>query len=132
MKKIFTILLAAGSVTFASAQSVSHNGSRDRDDKGNSRDVILGQSNSSVYKTNTVAYGSFNTRDRDEQIQKINREFAWKIAEVKKDRHLKFYQKSRQIKMLEKQRDQQIRQVQMHFENSRNSHRDNHYDNHKW
>jgi len=132
MKKIFTILLAAGSVTFASAQS-SHNNSWNGDEKGNSRDVILGQSNSSVYRNNTMVYNdrSFGNQDRDWQIQRINREFDQRIAEVKYDRHLRQYEKNRQIKMLERQRDEQIREVQMRFDNNRNRH-DDHFDNRKW
>jgi hypothetical protein len=132
MKKIFTILLAAGSVTFASAQS-SHNNSWNGDGKGNSRDVILGQSNSSVYRNNTMVYNdrSFGNQDRDWQIQRINREFDQRIAEVKYDRHLRQYEKNRQIKMLERQRDEQIREVQMRFDNNRNRH-DDHFDNRKW
>jgi hypothetical protein len=128
MKKIFTILLAVGSVTFASAQS---KGSWGHDEKSSSRDVILGQSNVTVYKSNTTSYGSgfFNTKDRDAQVNRINREFDQKIASVQRDRRLRSYEKSRQIKMLEKQRDQQIREVQQRY--SRDQH-DSRYDNRKW
>src|SRR4051812_1721571 len=112
MKKIFTILLAVGSVTFASAQSSSHNGNFGQ---SNSRDIVLGQSGSSVYKNNNTSYGSysFTARERDEQIQRINREFDQKMTAVRRDRHLRSGEKTRQIKMLERQRDDQIRQVQM-------------------
>lgn len=127
MKKIFTILLAAGSVTFASAQS-SHNNSWNHDQ--NSKDVIVGRTNSSVYSNNTTVYNDHSYgNDKDWQIQKINREFDQKIAAVKYDRHLRQGQKNKQIKLLEKQRVEQIKEVQMRFD--RNKH-DDHFDNRKW
>lgn len=131
MKKIFTILLALGTVGFASAQS-SHNNDFGRDSKGNSRDVILGQSGSSVYNKNAGAYGSpsFNTRERDQQIARINREFDQKINAVKWDRHLRQGEKNRQIKMLERQRDQQIKDAQRRFDDAWKH--DSHSNNHKW
>lgn len=131
MKKIFTILLAAGTVTFASAQS-SHNSDFGRDPKGNSRDVILGQTGSSVYNKNIGSYGSYSltTKERDEQIRRINREFDQKINAVKWDRHLRQGEKNRQIKMLERQRDQQINDVQKHFDDNRKH--DSHLNNRKW
>ena len=126
MKKIFTILLAAGIVTFASAQS-SHNDSWNHDQ--NSRDAI--KPSPSIYSTNTTVYNdrAFGSQDKDRQIQKINHEFDQKIAAVKYDRHLRPSEKNRQIKMLERQRDAQIKEVQMHFD--RNSH-DDHFDHRKW
>jgi DNA-binding helix-hairpin-helix protein with protein kinase domain len=134
MKKIFTIILAVGTVTFASAQSSSHDGKWSSNDKGSSRDMVLGNHNSNEYKSNSYNYNpfSFSTGDRDEQIQRINREFDQKITEVKWDRHLRSRQKTKQITMLEKQRDEQIRQIQMHFSDSRdrNFHQDDH--NRKW
>jgi hypothetical protein len=128
MKKIFTILVAAASVTIASAQS---KGSWGHDEKSSSRDVILGQSNSTVYKNNTASYGSssFSIKERDAQVKRINREFDQKINAVQRDRHLRFYEKSRQIKMLERQRDEQIRDVQQRFSRDQ---RDSRYDNRKW
>lgn len=131
MKKIFTILLAAGTVTFASAQSKESWG---HDQRGNSRDVVYGQSNSNVYRNNTNDYNSysFDLRNRDEQIQKINWEFDQKIKSVKRDRHLRFYEKSGQIQMLERQREEQIREVQMHFSGTRDKHDDNRFNTHKW
>lgn len=132
MKKIFTILLAVGTVGFASAQS-SHNSDFGRDQKGNSRDVILGQQGSSIHNGNTGTYNSnsFGMKERDEQIRRINREFDQKIEMVKRDRHMRSYEKSRQIKMLERQRNDQIKDVQKRFDNKRNKH-DDHFDNHKW
>lgn len=128
MKKIFTILVAAASVTVASAQS---KGSWGQDDRNNhSKDVILGHPDND-YKGNTASYSanSFNTRERDAQIKKINREFDQKIAAVQRNRHLRSYEKQRQIKTLEKQRDEQVREVQQRF--SRDQH-DGRFDNRKW
>lgn len=119
MKKLFTILLAAGTVTFASAQS-SHSGNMG-DGRESSRDVVLGQSNSNVYRGNSVDYtSSFSIRERDQQIQRINREFDQKIAAVKRDRHMRSNERSREIRILERQRDEQIRQVQQRYDNNRN------------
>lgn len=127
MKKIFTILLAAGSVTFASAQS-SHNDSWNRDQRG--KGVIVGKPNSTVYSNNAAVYNDHSfSNDRNRQIQNINREFDQKIAAVKWDRRLRQAEKNRQIRMLERQRDEQIREAQMHSDRNRH---DDHFDNHKW
>lgn len=128
MKKIFTILLAVGTVTFASAQSGPHDGKWSNNDKGSSRDIVLGNHNTDEYKSNSFDYGSFSSRDEDEQIQRINREFDQKINAVKWDRHMRSREKARQIQMLERQRDEQIRQVQIHYSDSRdrNFHQDDH------
>jgi hypothetical protein len=127
MKKIFTVLVAAASVTVASAQS---NGSWGHGDKS-SKDVVFNQPKDD-YKGNTANYGfnTFNTREKDAQIQRINREFDQKIASVQRDRHMRYYEKQKQIKMLERQRDEQVREVQQRF--SRDQHDGRFDNNRKW
>lgn len=141
MKKIFTILLAAGSISFASAQSVSHNDNFGHNDKTYSRDRISGQSTPNEYRNNTSVYNnsSFDTRDRDEQMQRINWGFDQRIEAIQRDRHLRSYEKSRQIKMLERQREEQIKQSEMRSsshswsaDNRYSNHNDDHHNDHKW
>jgi hypothetical protein len=115
MKKFFTILVAIASVTVASAQS-----KRDIHDAGNSRSVVYNQPKDD-HRDNNSSYGagSFSTRERDAQIQSINRQFDMKIADVQRNRRMRSSEKSRQIRMLEQQRSIQIRECQEHFSSSR-------------
>jgi hypothetical protein len=134
MKKVFTILLAVGTVGFASAQSNSQKGTWSQD-HGNSKDAAFGRTASNnAYKANTGSYGSysFSARERDAEIQKIRRQFDQKINAITRDRHLRAAQKAKQIRMLEKQRDEQIQQVQWRFSSSQNRHSDNHSNRNKW
>src|SRR5947208_1488489 len=99
MKKLFTFLIAAGSVTFASAQSSGNW----HDERGSGHNTVITQhSDANTYKNNTsYGFSSFGARERDEQIQQINRDFDRKIFMVKRDRSLWGREKSRQIQMLE-------------------------------
>ena len=80
MKKLFALVFAIGAVTSVFAQ-------RSYDRRDESRDVILGQQNRSVYNNNRGNDGYFSTRERDDQIERINRNYNWRIQSVRKDRH---------------------------------------------
>jgi hypothetical protein len=118
MKKIFTILLAIGSVTFASAQSKGNWGHDDH------KDVAVNQPYDHS-RNDAPGYGSsnYNNRERDAQIQRINRDFDKKIAAVQRDRRMRSYEKSRQINILERERSAQIREVQMRFSRDQRNYR---------
>ena len=110
MKKVFALVFALGAMTAVFAQ-----GGYDRRDE--SRDVILGQQRS-VYDDdhgyrNDRGYnnGFYGTRDRDGQVDRIRREYNWKIENVEHDRYLRRGEKRRQIRFLESERDARIRQV---------------------
>jgi hypothetical protein len=133
MKKIFTFLFVVGSIGFASAQSKS-SPQYNKDWSAQSGHEQSHQSGS--YGSNSTGYNSFgmSARERDQQIQSINREFDQKIAAVKWDRHLRSREKNRQIQMMDRQRNEQIKQVQMHF-SGKNRYDDRGYgqkDNRKW
>ena len=121
MKKVFAFLAAMMAMTAVMAQ-----GSRNRTE---SRDVILGQQNEPVYPKNdrydrNDRYGNsddrynnrYNTREREAQIQRIRKEYKWKIESVQRDRHLRKAEKKRKIRTLEQQRDREIRLVKDRFD----------------
>lgn len=115
MKKVFALILALGAITAVFAQ----NGHDRRDESG---DVILGQPNRVVYN-NDRGYnnGYYSTRYRDEQIQRIRREYNWKIQSVQHDRYLRRADRKRQIRFLENERDAKIREVMNYnYYNNRN------------
>ncbi len=119
MKKIFTLLFVAGSISFASAQN---NGKikQSNDFKKETKDIGFNQS-----RPGTVDNGKFsvnssvaNRKEKERQIQQINREFDKKISAVKMNRWMKAYEKNKQIRLLEKQRNDQIKQVEYRFDKS--------------
>ncbi|MGB8194265.1 MAG: hypothetical protein WCF67_20200 [Chitinophagaceae bacterium] len=109
MKRLFVLLIAAGSFTFASAQSLSKSAHPSYDDSKYGKVESV---------SNDRGYGSFSAKERDREIKKINREFDARIASVRRSRHMRSSEKSREIRILENQRDQQIRMVNMRFTNS--------------
>lgn len=122
MKKIFTLMVAVGMVTFASAQQ----GQKSTSFKDSKKEVkqISTQpvQQHAVEKGKTSGYEtySFSMKEKDAQIQKINREYDQKIAAVKKNRGMRSQEKSEQIRMLENQRKQEIAGVQLRWENNNN------------
>ena len=121
MKKVFAMVIALGAMTAVFAQ-------RGYDRRDESRDVILGQGNSNVYKGNSSVYndrgynnGSYNIRERDEQIQRIRREYNWRIESVQRDRHLRKAEKKRQVRFLENEKNARIREVMDRYNRYNNS-----------
>jgi len=116
MKKLFALVFAIGAVTSAFAQ-------RSYDRRDESRDVILGQQNRPVYNNNRGNDGYFSTRERDDQIERINRNYSWRIQSVRNDRYLRHAEKKREIRFLENERDTKIREVverYNYYNNNRN------------
>lgn len=106
MKKIFTLVVALGAMTAVFAQ-------RGYDHRDESRDVILGQPNGNIYGNR--GYGGYGI-DRNEQIQRIRREYDWRIEAVQRDRYLRRGEKRRQIRFLENERDARIREVMRSYD----------------
>lgn len=96
-------MLALGSMTAVFAQ-------RSYDRRDESRDVILGQGNRNVYN-DRHNNDHFSARERDEQVQRIRRQYNWKIESVQHDRYLRKAEKKRQVRFLENERDAKIREV---------------------
>jgi hypothetical protein len=119
MKKILTLFFALGMVTVSFAQL----GRSYPSQQGGSRDVILGNNNDrNTYGNNRYGTYSFSDRDRDAQIQRIRISYNQKIREVQRSRYLKNAEKRRRVKLLERQRDLEIRQVNERFNDRRNVH----------
>lgn len=80
MKKLLTLLLAVGSISIASAQSLSKSAHPSFDDRKFEQTRSI---------SNGGGYGSaMSARERDFLIQKINREFDAKIYSVKRSRYM--------------------------------------------
>lgn len=129
MKKMLVLAFSLGIITTVFAQ----NGySKDRRDE--SRDVVFGNStrpraeNNRDYRNDSY---SFTARERDAQIARINREFDYKIMAVKRDRYLRNGEKNRRIRILERERTEQIRQVNKRWSSQKpfryNDHKDRNY-----
>lgn len=104
-------MLALGSVTSIFAQY----------NRGESREVVLGRPG----RTTTIITTSpvMSPRDRDEQIRRINWRFDNEIMNVRHDRFLRGRERRRQISVLEAQRQEQIRLVNMRFVQSQRDRR---------
>ena len=126
MKRILTLLFAVGAFTVINAQ-----GSRSYPDDRYGRDVILGDRNNSdrndrTYENSRYTY-SFSARERDKQIDRIERNYEKRIRQVERDRYLRSYEKSAQVRRLEEQKRQEIVQVWERYRSNSNLHSDSHY-----
>lgn len=118
MKKIFTLLFAVGLFTMANAQPGQRN------DRNNDRDVVkvVVTDNDPFDRDHRYGNSTFgNERRMREQIAQVNREYDFKIRKVKNNFFLNRWEKQRQIRFLENQRDHEIRMVYAKFK--RKNHR---------
>jgi hypothetical protein len=97
-----------------------------------SRDVILGQRNDHVYNNSGNYDRPMTTRERDEQIRRINREYDWRIERVRRDYSLRNGQKNRQARQLEKQRKDAIRELRERFARSQYNNRYEKRNDNRW
>lgn len=109
MKKVFTFLFSLGIFTTSFAQY--HPGNRDN--------------NNYSYNQNNHFGGNFSPKDREFQIEKINRDFNFKIVSIENNWSLRHHQKKVAIRNLEKERTRQIQIVNARFHNWRRA-----YDKH--
>lgn len=109
MKKIFILALSLGVLTTSFAQD------RRGSEKANSRDVILGHKSPAKDKSMNDKNIGFNNRERDSEINRINRDYELKIQKVKNNRSLRSVEKNRRIKMLEQQCSQEIFKVKQRY-----------------
>jgi hypothetical protein len=130
MKKVFTFLVALGGFAVAQAQ-YSHGYP---DDHNRDRDVVLGQGHESVYDNHSRYAYSFSERDRDKQIDRINRDYDRQIRRIERDRWMSPYDKNFQIRRLEDQRREEIRIVWDRFRSSNNIYANGRYpqNNRRW
>ena len=118
MKKVFALLLSLGAMTAVFAQ---HGRSRNE-----SRDVIVGKQDRTVYDNDRRNdNGYYSTRERDARIERIYREYNWKIEKVRESRQLRNAEKKRRIRSLQNERDEKIRYIRERYSdrNSRGNNR---------
>jgi hypothetical protein len=126
MKKMFTLLFAVGLFTMAQAQpGTRDNRQNDRRDDGsagqwdkdkgydNDRNVVI--SHNPYDKDDLFDKRISPERRRDMEIAKINREFDLKIQRVKNSFFMSRFEKQRQIRFLQDQRQREIRMVYAKF-----------------
>ena len=142
MKKIFTFLFILGLFAAAQGQPGTRDNRQQPDQRNtqpavernfdNGRDVVV---NHNPYRNNDDRYrhddrfgnNSFsNERKMKMEITRINREFDYKTERVRNSFFMSRWEKQRQIRFLENQRDQKIRFVYMKFKNK------NRYDDHDY
>lgn len=124
MKKIFTLLFAVAVFVTANAQ----NGDNRRQGQWNN------QQNDQWNNRNDNGYGRddhYNNgrkgmeRRRDMEIARINREYDFRMERVRNNFFMNRFEKRRQLRNLEEQRDREIRKVFYQYGNrGRNDRRD--------
>lgn len=138
MKKILTLLLAAGAFATAAHAQTSReearrvilgggNGSPTSGGSGNGRDVILGGGNGDNSRTYPGDYP--NSGSRQAEIDRINRDYEAKIQSIRNNPYLSYEEKERAIRQLEKDRQRRINSL--HGDYDRNGdYNDRDYDRH--
>ena len=114
MKKMFTLLLSVG--FFATSFAQNNRQQNDNNYGRNDRDIIASSaSNSNVYgRDDHGMYDNRNNsfaRERDAQIDRINRDFNYKIMAIQNNRYMRNHQKKLQIRDLTYERDRQLQMV---------------------
>lgn len=98
MKQIFTLLLSLG----AFATSFAQYSPRYKDDRY-------------VYNENKRYGGNFSPRDKAFQVERINREYDFKINGIRRSWNLSHHQKRVAIRNLERERARKIHMVNERF-----------------
>ncbi len=124
MKKIFTLLFSVGAFATSFAQSGSHQHS-------NNKAVITSQRSDQYVTTKSdIRSGkfdhrdnvySFSARERDQQIDKINYVFKFKVKFIHGSRNISTRQKKMMIQDARWERNKKIQEVNSKFESRYNS-----------
>ncbi len=127
MKKIITLLFCIALLSSAFAQNnhrdewkndinnrddPKYDNNRDDGKYNSDRDDRKNVNNSTVYQNNR-----YGIAQRDQLIQRINREYDYKIQQVSYDRYMNRREKKRAIKTLEAQKAEQINQAYSEYKN---------------
>lgn len=115
MKKIFTLIVALGLITFVQAQRSPGKDGRydDRNSPSQSeRNYPEGYENGGNSRNNNIISWE---RQRNMEISRINREYDSRIARVRDNFFKSRSQKKSQIRLLEAQRQHEIRMVYNKF-----------------
>lgn len=115
MKKILTLLIAAGAFGTLHAQSneearrVILGGPKDNGTYGSrDRDVVYGRGNNGEYPT--YPNGSYGN-NRQYQVDQVNREYDAKIQSIQNNRYLNYEEKQRAIRQLERDRQRRLDEI---------------------
>ena len=124
MKKIFTLLISGFMLTSAFAQ---YDGPKDEWNGKDRNDDYKddGKNGYEKYDKFDRHDGRGNTyyftaREKDMQINRVNREYDYKIGAVQNRFFMSRYEKMRQVRFLEEQRSREIRMVMDKFYDRRN------------
>jgi hypothetical protein len=133
MKKIITLLIAAGAFVAVHAQTsrdearrVILGGGNGDNSSTRGRDVILGGGNDNT-RTYPNSYPG-NTGSRQAQIDQVNREYDAKIYSIRNNGTLTQSEKERMIRQLEMDRARRIREINQYSNRSYGSKGKNHGD----
>ena len=129
MKKIITlILMTAGTISIATAQSKKDMGWNNNKQTGQHSNQSVGYGNNSYNDSYFFA-----AREKEAKLKKIEAAYDQKIAAVKYNRRMNNREKSRQIQLLEKQKKAEIFQVEQQFAKSNHDYsKGKGRDNKKW
>jgi len=146
MKKIFTLMFVVGMFTMAQAQSGTRD-NRQADqrsnqqndqrgfDNGYDKGKVIVQDNNFFDKDSRYNDKFSMERKRDMEIARINQEYDFRIQKVKRSFFMSWFEKQRQIRFLEQQRQREIKMVYVKYTYSRKPYnnrddRDNHSNGH--
>jgi hypothetical protein len=132
MKKIITLMFCTALVTSVFAQP----GHRNWDDSYSKRvyknDNDKDERNDRKYDNNNTVYknGRYNAYQKNRLIEKVNREYNFKIQQVNHDRSLSRREKKRIVKSLQAQRVYEIKRINAGYNNTVYNNRNNRNKNH--
>jgi hypothetical protein len=130
MKKIFTLLFAAGMITMVQAQPGTGDNRQvdrrdfptdQRDDRNfdqRDRDVVVIANRNPWDIDDNDRFGNSrfgNERRLKMKVAQINREFDYRIDRVRNNFFMSRWEKQRQIRFLEQQRQMEIRKVYLKY-----------------
>ena len=126
MKKIFTLLVAVVIFTAANAQYGQgdnrqqgqwNNQQNDQWNNGNNRDVA--RNDNGYGRDDRYNNGRFGMeRRRDMEIARINRDYEFKMDRVRNSFFMGRFEKQRELRFLQEQREREIRRVYYQYGNN--------------
>ena len=130
MKKIFTLLLSVGAFATSFAQSGYHR-------HGNDKTVITSEKSDQYVTTKSDIRSdkfdnhrdniySFSARERDQQIDKINYQYNYKVKSIQGRHNISSRQKKMMIQDAKWERNKKIQDVNSKFESKYNTAYKNH------
>ncbi len=118
MKKFITLLFCSALFSSAFAQSNNHrndwkyDNNRDNNNYDNRRDEWNNHHNNTAYHNNR-----YSTEQRDQLIQRVSREYDYRIQQISYDRYLNRREKRHAIKSLQAQKAEQINRIYTEYNN---------------